>query len=270
MNNNDKTTWDGVILVAAYHFLMAIVSLMGSAAIFVFAIIPNSTKTGLNPQSIFFPIIGALIGIILCLVYGITGSGLVRLKNSARMGAVFMAIFGAIGGLFVLVGAGIPIVNSVLPDWASVAGIGIAGICGYLLTTIMDVIVLVFLFSRRSRAIFYGEPYSPENVEGSISRRIRNVFIGDNYDLESGQSMAVPSQRMRSSQREELPSLPTNSQSSPIAQQESQQALRRREINPPSTPTQVQPPASTPPAKTDDFGLDTPGDLFTEPTPRKK
>ncbi len=174
MNNSDKTVWDGVILVASYHFLLALISLLGAAAIVVFAIIPNMTTTS-EPSSIFFPIIGGVVGIILCAWYGIIGSGLISLKNSARMGAVFLALFGSVGGLFILLGAGIPAVNNLIPDYAAVTGVVIAGLCGYILMTVFDLVVLVFLFNRRVRALFYGEPWNPETA-GPSPRTARGCW----------------------------------------------------------------------------------------------
>lgn len=227
MNNSDKTVWDGVILVASYHFLLALISLLGAAAIVVFAIIPNLTTTS-DPKSIFFPIIGVVVGVILCGWYGIIGSGLISLKNSARMGAVFLALFGGVGGLFILLGAGIPAVNGLLPDYAAITGVVIAGLCGYILMAVFDLIVLVFLFSRRVRSLFYGEPWNPEAAGPSFSNRFRNVFLGESYSEPEPESVRPVIQRP---------------------------ATRRESVPPPAHPPEE---------------LDTPGDLFTEPAPRKR
>lgn len=237
MNNNDKTVWDGVILVASYHFLLALVSLLGAAAILVFAIIPNLSSTAANPQSVFLPIIGSLVGLILCIWYGLIGSGLIQLKNSARMGAVFLALFGAVGGLFVLMGAGIPVINGLLPDIAAVTGIVVAGLCGYTLMTFFDIVVLIFLFSGRVRAVFYGEPWTPENDSGSFGTLVRSAIFGNQASLVSQQTPQV---------------IPSPAAPAPIPSVTSQPVQRRE--TPPSSPV-------------DD--LDTPGDLFTEPAPRK-
>jgi hypothetical protein len=236
MNNNDKTVWDGVILVASYHFLLALISLMGAAAILVFAIFPNLSSTTSNPQSIFMPIIGSFFGLILCIWYGLIGSGLIQLKNSARMGAVFLALFGAVGGLFVLLGAGIPVINSLLPDVGAATGIVVAGLCAYTLMTFFDIVVLFFLFSRRVRAVFYGEPWTPESETGSFGTLVRSALFGNAPSLPVQQSTQVMP----------APSAPSSIPSV------SSQSVQRRE---------------TPPPPVDD--LDTPGDLFTEPAPRK-
>jgi hypothetical protein len=241
MNNNDKSVWDGVILVASYHFLMAIICILGAAATVVFAIIPNLTTATGNPQSIFLPLIGAFFGLILCIWYASIGSGLIRLKNSSRMGAVFLALFGAVGGLFVLLGAGIPVINSLLPDVGAVTGVVVASICFYTLMTFLDIIVLIFLYSSRVRSVFYGEPWTPEssNTPG-LGSVMRAALFG------------VPLTTTPSIQ---TPIIPPTSAPAPIAPVASQPVTAPHRETPPPPPI-------------DD--LDTPGDLFTEPAPRKR
>jgi hypothetical protein len=238
MNNNDKSVWDGVILVASYHFLMAVVCLLGAAATVVFAIIPNLSVSAGSPQSVFMPVIGAFFGLLLSIWYASIGSGLIRLKNSSRMGAVFLALFGAVGGLFVIIGAGIPIINNLLPDVGAVAGMAVASLCGYSLMTFFDIIVLVFLYSGRVRAVFYGEPWTPENnaVPG-LGSLVRSAIFG------------IPMTVTPATPVMQAPAAPA-----PIAPIASQ-----------PTPTHRETPSISP---LDD--LDTPGDLFTEPAPRKR
>jgi len=242
MNNNDKSVWDGVILVASYHFLMAIFCLLGAAATVVFAIIPNLSTANGNPQSIFLPVIGAIFGLILSIWYASIGSGLIRLKNSSRMGAVFLALFGSIGGLFVLLGAGIPVINGLLPDVGAVTGVAVASICGYSLMTFLDIIVLIFLYSGRVRSVFYGEPWTPEsaNVPG-IGTLVRAAILG----------------------------VPMTTTAAPVAQVIPAPAAPAS-IAPMATPPQSVPAHREPPTTPPVDDLDTPGDLFTEPTPRKR
>jgi hypothetical protein len=178
MTQSDKTVRDGVMLVASYHFLLAILSLVGTLAIVIYAIIPSMANTT-GTSSVFLPIVGVIVGVFLAIFYGVTGSGLISLKNSARMGAVFLALFGTIGGLFILIGAGIPAVNKLLPDMAAVAGVIVAGLCGYFLLTVLDLAVLAFMFNRRVRALFYGEPYTPEYSNSSFGHRVRSAFIDE-------------------------------------------------------------------------------------------
>jgi hypothetical protein len=182
MTQSDKTVRDGVILVASYHFLLAILSLVGSLAIVIFSIVPSFGTTATSSNSIFLPIVGVIVGIFLTIFYGVTASGLSKFKNSSRMGAVFLALFGTIGGLFVLIGAGIPMVSKLLPDMASVAGVIVGGLCGYALLTVLDLVVLAFLFNKRVRALFYGEPYTSEPSSNSLGNRIRSTFIDEDEE----------------------------------------------------------------------------------------
>jgi hypothetical protein len=237
MNNNDKSVWDGVILVASYHFLLAVVCLLGAAATVVFAIIPNLTTASTNPQSVFLPVIGTIFGLLLSIWYASIGSGLIRLKNSSRMGAVFLALFGSIGGLFVLLGVGIPVINNLLPDVGAVTGVAVASICFYSLMTFLDIIVLIFLYSGRVRAVFYGEPWTPDSSNAlGIGTLVRAAVFGIPVTTSNPASMPAPTAP------------------APIAPVASQ----------PTTPHRETPP----PSPVDD--LDTPGDLFTEPAPRKR
>jgi hypothetical protein len=244
MNNNDKSVWDGVILVASYHFLMAVVCLLGAAATVVFAIIPNLSTASGSPQSIFLPMIGGIFGLILSIWYASIGSGLIRLKNSSRMGAVFLALFGSIGGLFVLLGAGIPVINGLLPDVGAVTGVAVASICFYSLMTFLDIIVLIFLYSGRVRAVFYGEPWTPESASvPGLGTVVRAAILGVPMNAAPMVSAAPVTQVM-----------PAPVAPAPIAPVATPQPSVHRE------------PPTTPPV--DD--LDTPGDLFTEPAPRKR
>lgn len=242
MNNNDKSVWDGVILVASYHFLLAVVCLLGAAATVVFAIIPNLTTASTNPQSVFLPVIGTIFGLLLSIWYASIGSGLIRLKNSSRMGAVFLALFGSIGGLFVLLGVGIPVINNLLPDVGAVTGVAVASICFYSLMTFLDIIVLIFLYSGRVRAVFYGEPWTPETASvPGLGTLVRAAILGvPMATTVTPVAQVIPA-----------PAAPASIASMATPQQ--------------SVPAHREPP-TTPPV--DD--LDTPGDLFTEPTPRKR
>lgn len=237
MNQSDKTVRDGVILVASYHFLLAILALIGTIATVIFAIIPSLSGTG--STSIFLPVVGVIVGVFLALFYGITGSGLVKLKNSSRMGAVFLALFGTVGGLFILIGAGIPLVSNLLPDMAAVAGVIVGGLCGYALLTVLDLIVLAFMFNRRVRSLFYGEPYKQETSSNSLSHRIRSTFIDE--DEEETEEEPVP-----------------------VKQAQPKPQPKRVAAEPPVTVRTSAPVRSNPPEE-----LDAPGDLFTEPTARK-
>jgi len=229
MSQSDKSVRDGVMLIASYHFLLAILSLVGSLAIVIFSIVPAINGT-ITTDSIFLPVVGCIVGIFLAIFYGVTGSGLISLKNSARMGAVFLALFGTIGGLFILIGAGIPLVSNLLPDMAAVAGVIVGGLCGYALLTVLDLVVLAFMFNRRVRSLFYGEPFTPERSQKSLGNRLRSTFIDEDEDEEEY----------------EEPKPVKKAQPKPQPKREAPE----RKQNPPED-------------------LDAPGELFTEPTIRK-
>lgn len=247
MNQSDKTVRDGVMLVASYHFLMAILSLLGALAIVIFAILP-AVNTPATPNSIFIAAVGVVVGLFLAIFYGVTGSGLIQLKNSARMGAVFLALFGTIAGLFVLIGAGIPAINKLLPDMAAVSGVIVSGLCGYALMAVLDLTVLTFLFNRRVRSIFYGEPYAPELKGNSLTDRIRSTFIDESEE----EHEVVPVKKVQ-------PKAQTKPQAK--AQPKTQPKVQAVKV----APVREAPVRrSNPPEQ-----LDAPGDLFTEPTTRK-
>ncbi|MHB8087495.1 MAG: hypothetical protein ACYDH2_04530 [Anaerolineaceae bacterium] len=253
MTQSDKTVRDGVMLVASYHFLLAILSLVGSLAIVIFAILP-AVNTPAASNSIFLAVVGIVVGLFLAIFYAVTGSGLIQLKNSSRMGAVFLALFGTIAGLFVLIGAGIPTINKLLPDMAAVAGVIVGGLCGYALLTVLDLAVLSFLFNKRVRALFYGEPYTPDLKSNSLTNRIRSTFM-DEID-EDDEIEAVPVKKVQPKPQTKAQTKPqVKSQAKPQVKPQAAKVAPVRETavrrpNPPET-------------------LDAPGDLFTEPTTRK-
>ncbi len=258
MNQSDKTVRDGVMLVASYHFLLAILSLVGSLAIVIFAVLP-AVDTPSASNSIFIAAVGIVVGLFLAVFYGVTGSGLIKLKNSARMGAVFLALFGTIAGLFVLIGAGIPTINKLLPDMAAVAGVIVGGLCGYALLTVLDLAVLSFLFNKRVRALFYGEPYTPEYKANSLANRIRSTFLDEVDEEEEIETVpAKKAQPKPQAKAQAKPQVKSQPKAEPKVQQVKETPVREKTVR----ETPVRRP-STPEV------LDAPGDLFTEPTTRK-
>jgi hypothetical protein len=156
MNTKERVIHDQVSLAAAYHFLMAIAYLIGAAAIVVYAILPmlNDGSTGLA-QKLFLPITGTILSLLLVGLYAATGSGLLRLKNSARMGAVFLALFGIIGGLFGQAGAVALGLGSLTPDLLAVVGLGLGSISTYALMAGVEVVILRYLIKETVREVFY-------------------------------------------------------------------------------------------------------------------
>lgn len=156
MNTKERVIHDQVSLAAAYHFLMAIAYLIGAAAIVVYAILPmlSDGSTGLA-QKLFLPFTGTILSLLLVGLYAVTGSGLLRLKNSARMGAVFLALFGIIGGLFGQAGAVALGLGSLTPDLLAVVGLGLGSISTYALMASVEVVILRYLIKEPVREVFY-------------------------------------------------------------------------------------------------------------------
>ncbi len=156
MNTKDRVIHDQVSLASAYHFLMAIAYLIGAVAIIVYAILPilSDGSTGLA-QKLFLPIIGTLLSLLLVSLYAVTGRDLVKMRNSARMGAVFLALLGIIGGLFGQAGAVALGIGSLAPNWLAVLGLGLGSIATYALTAGVDVVILLFLIKEPVREVFY-------------------------------------------------------------------------------------------------------------------
>ena len=253
MSQSDKTVRDGVILISSYHFLLAILSLIGALAIVIFSIVPSLTGTATGTNSFFMPVVGVIVGVFLAIFYGVTGSGLVQLKNSARMSAVFLALFGTIGGLFILIGAGIPLVSNLLPDMAAVAGVIVGGLCAYALMTILDLVVLAFMFNRRVRALFYGEPFTPERKSSSLASRLRSTFI-DEEEVEEEEEEDEEEEYVAPVKKVQPKPQPKPQVKSQPKPQPKVQVVRETTVRRPNPPEV----------------LDAPGDLFTEPTITKK
>lgn len=156
MNTKDRVIHDQVSLASAYHFLMAIAYLIGAVAIIVYAILPilSDGSTGLA-QKLFLPIIGTLLSLLLVSLYAVTGRDLVKMRNSARTGAVFLALLGIIGGLFGQAGAVALGIGSLAPNWLAVLGLGLGSIATYALTAGVDVVILLFLIKEPVREVFY-------------------------------------------------------------------------------------------------------------------
>ena len=179
---SERGVRDGVTLIGAYHFLLAVASLLGTLAVFVYAILPglSSGASGVA-QSLFLPVLGVIIGFVLTMAYALTGIGLIQIRNSARMTAIFLSLFGIVVGLFSVMGGIVGSFNSMQPDWASVGMTGLILVCGYSILTFLDIITLVFLLNWRVRAVFYGEEWlaqASETMVPELEGRAR-VTIGE-------------------------------------------------------------------------------------------
>jgi len=179
---SERGVRDGVTLIGAYHFLLSAAALLGTLAVFVYAILPGlSSGASGAAQSLFLPILGVIIGFVLTVAYALTGIGLIQIRNSARMTAIFLSLFGIVVGLFSVMGGIVGSFNSLQPDWASVGMTGLILVCGYSILTFLDVITLVFLLNWRVRAVFYGEEWlakASETMVPELEGRAR-VTIGE-------------------------------------------------------------------------------------------
>ncbi len=175
MNTKERVIHDQVSLAAAYHFLMAIAYLIGAAAIVVYAILPmlSDSSTGLA-QKLFLPTTGTILSLLLVGLYAVTGSGLLRLKNSARMAAVFLALFGIIGGLFGQAGAVALGLGSLTPDLLAVVGLGLGSISTYALMAGVEVVILRYLIKEPVREVFYA--YSAPSLAQAWRENGRQVI----------------------------------------------------------------------------------------------
>lgn len=97
--NVDKRP-DGVSIIAIYYVFFAVMNLIGSCAILLFALIPAAGSAGDS-----FGIIASVFGIGIGFLFVASGAllglaaglGLLRLKNWARILAIVLAIFTLLG-----------------------------------------------------------------------------------------------------------------------------------------------------------------------------
>ncbi len=156
MNTKEREIHDLVSLASAYHILMAIAYLIGAAAIVVYAMLPIlSSGSSDLAQRLFPPVVGTLLSLLLVGLYAATGSGLLKLSNTARMGAVFLALLGIVGGLFAQAGVFAVGIGSLAPNWGAVVGLGLGSLATYALTAGVDLIILRFLIKDPVREVFY-------------------------------------------------------------------------------------------------------------------
>lgn len=162
MDMKYRTIRDGIVLVAAFHYLMALLSLVGAAAIFFYLVVPPMNANAENlTQQIFFPAVGAVVGLLLTVVYIVVGTSLVRFSNPARMTAIFLSIVGLMSGFAGVIGSIIIRMGGpTLPNLVSVILIAGITICVYTLLAFLDIFVLLFLFNRQVRGVFYKEPWA--------------------------------------------------------------------------------------------------------------
>lgn len=162
-----RSVRDGVFLVGGFHYFMAAIILLGTAGIFVYSILPPAQSgTAAMTQDLFLPFTGIILGLILCCMYAIVGAGLIRLKNSARMSAIFLSGLGLMGGFIGVLGSiGASVFGNANPNWLTISLIGVGTICFYALIALMDIFILFFLFNKRVREVFYAEEWAANIAE---------------------------------------------------------------------------------------------------------
>ena len=159
-----RSVRDGVFLVGGFHYFMAVVFFLATAAIFVFGLLPS--LQGEVSQGMFVPFVGIIIGLVLCILYAVVGARLIRLKNSSRMSAVFLSGLGLMGGFIGVLGAvGTSVFGNPNPNWITITLIGAGTICFYAITAIMDIFILFFLFNKTVREVFYAEEWATNMVD---------------------------------------------------------------------------------------------------------
>ena len=163
-----RSVRDGVFLVGGFHYFMAVIFLLATAGIFVFGLMPSLQGTNAS-QGLFLPFTGLILGLVLCIMYAVVGAGLIRLKNSSRMSAIFLSGLGLMGGFVGVLGAvGASIFGNPNPNWITITLIGAGTICFYAITAIMDIFVLFFLFNKNVREVFYAEEWAANMAEQEV------------------------------------------------------------------------------------------------------
>jgi hypothetical protein len=173
---------DGITLAGGYHFFMTALSLLAAAAIFVFAVLPPlQNQSDQLAQQLFLPLTGVVFGVVLGIIYAIVGTGLLRLRNSSRMAAIFLSMLGLLSGFVGAIGSfASALTNTVNPNWVSVGMVGMATLCAYSLIAFLDIFVLIFLFNNRVRTLFYGgEMMRAAETNGNTANPITEHRIGN-------------------------------------------------------------------------------------------
>ena len=184
---SNRSVRDGVVLVGGFHFFMAVLCVVAVAAIFVYAVLPpiDENTAGIT-QALFLPVLGVVLGLIISGIYAAIGWGLMQLKNSARMAAIFLGALGIFGGFIgVLSSIASNIIGQAQPDWITIILVGLATICGYSLIGFMNIFILIFLFNSRVRAVFYGEEWvaaTSESIEGGEKSRQPKKVVKNEED----------------------------------------------------------------------------------------
>ncbi|MCE1253549.1 MAG: hypothetical protein LWX83_08380, partial [Anaerolineae bacterium] len=153
----DHSIRDGIGLVGAFQFFLAVASFVGAIAIFLLGIInPLNGGNGITLEQMLLPVIGLIVTLSLTVVYLMVGVGLMRFNNTARLTAIFLGILGLMSGFVSVAGAVvINLSGNLTPDWISILMTGMMVICAYSILGWVDIFVLIFLLNHKVRALFY-------------------------------------------------------------------------------------------------------------------
>ncbi|NPV86366.1 MAG: hypothetical protein HPY45_10210 [Anaerolineae bacterium] len=155
MEMSDRSIRDGVLLISGYHYFLAVLALVGVAAVIIYGIVPQLGGEEVL-GAVFVPVLLVLLGLVLAGFYVSVGLGLPKYRNSSRLVAIFLSVIGILSGFVAVLGLMvIRITSTLVPNWIAVIMVGMIAICVYALIAFMDVFVLVFLFNGRVREAFY-------------------------------------------------------------------------------------------------------------------
>jgi hypothetical protein len=153
----DHSIRDGIGLVSAFQFFMAVAGLVGAIAIFMLGIL-GAINTGGDQmmQQLLSPVIGVILCLSLSVIYIMVGMGLLRYNNTARLTAISLGILGLMSGFISVAGAVvINLTGNTTPNWVSIVMSGLMVVCAYSIVGVVDIFVLLFLLNQKVRSLFY-------------------------------------------------------------------------------------------------------------------
>lgn len=163
----DHSIRDGINLVSAFQFFLAVACVIAAIVIFILGILgPINAGSDQLLERLILPIIGLMLSLSLAVIYTMVGLGLLRYSNTARMTAIFLGILGLMSGFVSVAGSVvINLTGNVTPNWVSIVMTGLMVICVYSILGFVDVFVLIFLLNQKVRALYYTyEEQLAENI----------------------------------------------------------------------------------------------------------
>jgi hypothetical protein len=154
---SDHSVRDGIGLISAFQFFLAVSSLVAAVAVFMMGILgPINSNDPQLGDKLLLPVIGLILFLSLVVVYSMVGIGLLRYSNTARLTAIFLGILGLMSGFLSVAGAVvINLTGTLTPNWVSIVMTGLMVVCAYSILGFVDVFVLIFLLNEKVRNLFY-------------------------------------------------------------------------------------------------------------------